>query len=74
MDLNIEITREKIERVLKESANECYETLMEEGVAPLESSGEGVIRTLDNLIEYFESQEDYVKCSNLLKLKKEYEA
>lgn len=69
----MEINTNTIEMVLSQSASECYETLMEEGIAPLEASGEGVVRTINNLIEYFESKEDYIKCSNLLKLKKEYE-
>lgn len=73
MDIEL-IMRERIERVLMDSANECYDTLMEEGLDPLVESGEDPIKTLDNLIGYFESQEDYSKCANLLKLKNSYEA
>jgi hypothetical protein len=73
MELDLEIDIEKIEQLLDQSANECYNILMTQGIKPLVESNSGVIQTLDNLIGYFESKEEYHKCSEILKIKKQYE-
>jgi hypothetical protein len=74
MELNMELEPEIIEVLLKESANKCYNILIEEGINPLISSGQDFQITMNHIISHFESQEEYLKCSQLLKIKKEYES
>lgn len=74
MDIDLDIEREELEKLLDDNANACYRFLMDEGITPLIESREDPTMTLDNLIYYFESKEEYIKCSNILKIKEQYEA